>query len=114
MLTYTLDSGLMREWVVVPAQGKMKTPYVLGITTTYDAKNGRYVQAGLDSTAVWWVSYAKPWMGNTEQWTDHANSSGKLGRAEAVRSDQNTFVFASYTTIASMKPGFRATCHRSM
>lgn len=113
-LTYSVDSGVLREWVNVPAQGKMKQPYVISIATTYDAKNGRYVQTGLDSTAAWWVSYAKPWAGNTEQWADHANSTGKLGRSQTVRNDQNSFTFIGYETIASMKPNFKATCHRSM
>jgi hypothetical protein len=34
--TFTLDSGVLRQWVLVPAQGKMKTAYVIEIATTYD------------------------------------------------------------------------------
>ena len=65
-LTYTLDDGVLRQWVNVPVQGKMKKPYVLNSTTTYDVKNSRYVQAGLDSNAAWWISYAKPWSGDRD------------------------------------------------
>ena len=61
--SFTLESELLRQTVVVPPQGKMKTSYILNIATTYDAKNGRYVQTGLDNTAAWWISYAKPWSG---------------------------------------------------
>lgn len=111
-LTYTLDTGVLRQWVIVPAQGKMTQPYVISIATTYDAKNGRYVQTGLDSIAAWWVSYGTL-SGNTEQWTDHANSD-KLGRAQAVRTDDNSFVFMGYDTVASTQPNFQATCRRSM
>ena len=72
--TYTLDSGVMRGWVLVPPQGKMKTAYALEIVTTYDAKNHRFVQIQLGNDSNWSVDYAKPWTGNTEQWVDHANS----------------------------------------
>jgi hypothetical protein len=114
LLTYTLTDGVLHEWVNVPAQGKMTTSYEISIATTYDAKNARFVQTGLDSLSAWWVSYAKPWSGNTEQWADHANSTGKLGHASATRTDQNTFSFEAYPTLTSTAPNFRATCHRSM
>lgn len=111
--TYTLDSGVLRDWVVVPPQGKMTTPYVLSIATTYDAKNGRYVQTGIGSDAGWWVSYAQPWTGNTEMWTDQANNTGKLGHGQNVRSDQNTVVINGYATLTATTPDFTVTCHRS-
>jgi hypothetical protein len=113
-LTYTLDDGVLRQWVNVTATGNMKKPYVLNATTTYDAKNGRYVQVGLDSDAAWWVSYAKPWTGNTESWTDHSTSSGKLGKSETVRTSQNAFTFTGYATISATKPNFHVACRRPM
>jgi hypothetical protein len=112
-LAYTLDSGILREWVVVPAQGKMKSPYMLSIATTYDSKNGRYAETALDNTSAWWVSYAKPFAGNTETWIDRENSTGILTRAVIVRADQNTFTVAAYATIGAMKPNFKLTCKRS-
>jgi len=112
-VTYTIDNGVMREWVMVAAQGKMKKPYVLSNATTYDTKNGRFVQAGVDSDAAWWVSYAKPWSGNSEVWMDHANSTGKLGRGEVSRTDHNDFTFNGYPSASAAKPNFRVTCKRS-
>jgi hypothetical protein len=112
-LTYTLDSGLLRSWVVVPAQGKMKTTYVLAVVTSYDSKNGRYVQTNNDNTSAWSITYAPPFTGNTEMWTDHANSTGKLGRGTVVRTDQNNFTFTGYPALTG-KPNFRAICRRSM
>ena len=81
--------------------------------TTYDVKNGRYVQAGLDSDAAWWVSYAKPWSGDTEVWIDHANSSGKLGRGEQTRTNENAFSFSGYSTASATKANFHVICHRT-
>lgn len=111
--TFTIDSGVMRQWVLVPAQGKMKSPYVLSIATTYDAKNGRYVEALLDNGANWTVSFAQPWTGNTEQWTDQSSSDGKLGHSQTVRTDQNSFTFTGYPTVTSTTPVFQGTCNRS-
>src|ERR1700729_162821 len=50
---YSFDSGLLREWVDVPPQGKMATPYLNSIATSYDAKKGRYVQTGTDNEGFW-------------------------------------------------------------
>jgi hypothetical protein len=111
--TYTLDSGVLREWVDVPAQGKMTKPYAISIAITYDAKKGQYVQTGLDNQASWWVSLAKPWTGNTEQWVDHSSSDNMLGHAEVVRTNQNAFSFTSYPTLTTAKPIFKGTCNRS-
>jgi hypothetical protein len=111
--TFTLDSGVLRQWVLVPAQGKMTNPYVLSIVTTYDAKNGRYVEATLDNQAQWSISFAKPWTGNTEEWTDNATSTGKLGRGETIRTDNNTFSFSGYDTMTSTTASFKGTCTRS-
>jgi hypothetical protein len=111
--TYTIDSGLMREWVVVPAQGKMTKPYMLSIATSYDAKKGRYVDTQVDNLAGWTVSFAPPWTGNTEQWTDQASSTGKLGHGQTVRTNRNSFSFVGYPTITATKPDFKGTCTRS-
>jgi hypothetical protein len=111
--SYTIDSGVMREWVVVPVQGKMTSPYVLSIATTYDAKNGRYVETFLDNTAGWSVSFAQPWTGNTEQWTDQSTYNGKLGRSQTIRTDQNSFTFTGYPSVSSTQPDFQGTCNRS-
>jgi hypothetical protein len=111
--TYTIDSGVMREWVVVPPQGKMTSTYALNIATTYDAKNGRYVETFLDNTSGWSVSFAQPWTGNTEQWTDQSTSTGKLGHGQTIRTDQNSFTFTGYPTVDSTQPDFKGTCKRS-
>ncbi len=111
--TYTIDSGVLREWVVVPPQGKMTTPYVVSIATTYDPKKSQYVQTGLDSEAGWWVSAAQPWSGNTEQWTDQSTHNGKLGHAQTVRTNENSFTFTSYPTMTAAQPDLQGTCNRS-
>ena len=111
--TFTIDSGLMHQSVVVPAQGKMTKPYVLSIATSYDAKNGRYVETQLDNMGGWSVSSAKPWTGNTEQWTDQSSSTGKLGHGQTVRTNHNSFAFMGYHSMTSMKPNFKGTCTRS-
>ncbi len=111
--TYTLDSGVLRSWVLVPPTGKMKTEYALQIATSYDAKNKRYVQAQVDNTGNWSVDYAKPWTGNTEQWADHATSMPPLGHSSTVRTDQNHFSFDGYPSMTATKPAFKGTCTRS-
>ena len=111
--TYTIDSGVMREWVVVPAQGKMTTPYVISIATAYDTKGGRYIETFNDNEGGWSVSTAPPWTGNTEQWTDQATHDGKLGHGQTVRTDQNTFTFSSYPSVTATQADFQGTCHRS-
>jgi hypothetical protein len=112
-VTFTLDSGIMREWVVVPAQGKMTNPYTISAAFSYDSKNGRFAQAGLDSISQWWVSSATPWTGNTEQWADLQNSTGKLGRSEIVRSGQDTYVYTGWETMTAPQPNFKVTCQRA-
>jgi hypothetical protein len=111
-LTFTLDDSLLREWILVPAQGKMKAPYALAVVTSYDPKHSRYIQTNNDNTSVWSVAYAQAFSGNTEQWVDHANSSGKLGHGTLVRTDQNTFNYTGYPALTG-KPNFKAICHRS-
>jgi len=110
---YTLDSGLLHEWVDVPPHGKMATPYLNSIATTYDTKNGRYVQSGIDNEGFWWVSYAEPWTGNTEQWTNHASSDNVIRRYTWVRTNRKIFSFTEYPSLTAAKPDFRGTCIRS-
>ena len=111
--TFTLDSGVLHEWVLVPPQGKMTTPYALSIATAYDQKNARYVQTEVDSLSDWSVSYATPWTGNTEQWTDQATHDNKPGHSQTVRTNQNSFSFTAYPTPSSMQVVFQGTCNRS-
>ena len=110
---YTLNDGVLRQWVLVPAQGKMKTPYGLSVAYSWDAKNGRYVSAQADNEGAWSVAYAKPWTGNTEDWIDHANS-GKLTHNSTVRDSQSTFHFMGYPSTTSMTANFKGTCKRAM
>jgi hypothetical protein len=111
--TYTLDSGVLRAWIDVPKQGKMKSAYAFSEATTYDAKSGRYVQTQLDNLARWSVAFEKPWTGNTESWTDHATSDGKLTRGHTVRVSQNAFTFEGYPTLSAAKPDFKGACRRT-
>jgi hypothetical protein len=110
--TYTLDSGILREWLAVPAQRDMKTSYNATMSTMWDSKNHRYVAAWLGNDNDWSVSFAKPWTGNTEQWVDHASSTTP-GHTEVVRTSQNRYDFAGYPTASSMKPSFKGYCTRS-
>lgn len=112
-VTYTLDAGVLRQWVDLPAQGTMKQPYGLSSATTYDAKKGRYVSTSLDSTSDWSISVAKPWTGNTERWADIATNHGKLSHGVLVRTDDNDFVYTGYPTLTGMKPNFKVTCKKS-
>lgn len=110
--TYTLDGGVLRQWVSVPVQSGMKKAYYLNAATTYDAKKGMYVMANMDSDSAWSVDYAKPWTGNTEQWADHV-TSGKPGHSTVTRTNQNSFSFMGYPTLTSTTPNFKGTCTRS-
>jgi hypothetical protein len=112
--TYTIENGVMRDLVLVPAQGKMTTPYELAIATVFDAKNNRYVQTSVDNQATWAVSFAKPFTGNTEEWVNTASFDGKLGRVQVVRTDAKTFSIIGYSTTTQPKPDFTVTCHRAM
>ena len=112
-VTYTFDSGLLREWVDVPPQGKRATPYLNSIATSYDAEKGRYVQTGSDNRGFWWVSFAEPWSGNTEQWTNLVSSDNAIRRYTWVRTNRNTFSFIEYPSRTAAKPDFRGTCSRS-
>jgi hypothetical protein len=111
-ITYTLDNGVLRGWVAVPAQTGMKTPYNQEAVMTYDAKNHRYVQVSMDSQGFWTVSYIML-NGNRESGTDHAVSSGHPGHSTTDRVSNSTFTFLGYPTLTSTKPDFGGTCHRS-
>jgi hypothetical protein len=110
--TFVADSGVLRQWVSVPMQGKMKGSYAVAFVVAYDAKKHRYVQTLLDNGAEWGVSVAKPWSGNTELWTDLATNDGKLGHTQIVRSGKDTYVVTGYGA-SSTKPNFTVTCKRS-
>jgi len=111
--TYSIENDILRDSVVVPPQGKVTAPYQLNIVTAFDAKNNRYVQTQVDTQASWSVSFAKPFTGNTEEWVDNVTYDGKLGHVEVVRTDQNAFTIAGYSTMSQAKPDFNVTCHRS-
>lgn len=110
--TYTMDSGLLREFVMVPAGGMMKYPYTLSIAQMYDAKHHRFVGTGLGNDGGWWVSYAKPWTGKTEMWVDHANSDG-LGRNVTTRDSHDHFSFMSWDKVMGGKVVFKGSCTRT-
>jgi hypothetical protein len=110
--TYTADSGILRQWVSVPAQGKMTKAYALASSLTYDAKNQRYVSDSLDNTNSWGVSYVTM-TGNTEHWMDHATSDGKLGHATLVRTNKNSFALTGYSTPTGTKADFHVACTRA-
>ena len=110
---YAFDAGLLREWVDVPPQRKTATPYLNSIATSYDAKKGRYVQTGTDNEGFWWVSFAEPWSGNTEQWTNLVSSDNAIRRYTWVRTNRNTVSFIEYPSRTAAKPDFRGTCSRS-
>jgi hypothetical protein len=109
---YTFDSGLLHEWVDVPLQGKMTTPYLNSIATSYDAIKRRYVQTGMDNEGFWWVSFAQPWTGNTEQWVNHASSDNVTRHYTWVRTNRNSFSFTEYPSPTATKPDFKGTCSR--
>jgi hypothetical protein len=71
--TYVMNGSILNESVSVPAQNSMKGPYSLSFAISYDG-TGRYIQTMLDNYGSWGVSYAPPWTGNTEQWTDLTTS----------------------------------------
>lgn len=112
-VSFTLDSGILREWIEVAAQGTMKNPYAISAAFSYDSKSDRFAQAGTDSISEWWVSYAKPWTGDTEDWADQQNSTGKLGRSQIVRSAHDTYVYTGWETMTAPNPNFKVTCQRS-
>ena len=81
--------------------------------TSYDTEKGRYVQSGTDNDGFWWVSYAEPWTGNTEHWTNLASSDNQIRHYAWVRTNRNTFSFTEYPSRTATKPDFGGTCSRS-
>jgi hypothetical protein len=112
-VTYTFNSGLLHEWVDVPPQGKMTKPYLNSIAISYDSEKGRYVQTGTDNEGSWWVSFAEPWTGNTERWTNHVASDNRIRRYQWVRVSQNTYSFTEYPSLSATTPDFKGTCGRA-
>jgi hypothetical protein len=110
-VTDVVQGALLNASVSVPAQTGMSGPYSASLATSYDGK-GRYIQTFLDSSGSWSVSYANPWTGNTEHWTDLSTSDGKLGHGEAVRTDQDHYTYTSYGTPTGTTPSFKITCQR--
>ncbi len=109
---FTLDAGLLREYVMVPPGGQMKYPYTLQIAITYDAKHHRFVDVGEGNDGGWWVSYAKPWTGTVESWVDHANSDG-LGRNVTTRESHDRFSFVNWDKVMGGKVVFKGYCTRN-
>lgn len=109
--TFVMNGDVLSESVSVPAQTGMKAPLSINFALSYDPK-GRFIQTSLDSNGSWGVSYANPWTGNTEQWTDLSNSDGKLGHGQTIRTDQEHFTFTGYPTPTGTTPDFKGTCQR--
>jgi len=112
-LTYTLDSGVLRQLVVVPPQGKMKRTFALSINTTYDSKHARYVRDSVSTDGVSSISLVTMPSGTMEQWTDYAAYNQKPGHGQTVRNSQNMFTVTGYSTLTSTKATFKAVCHRA-
>jgi hypothetical protein len=111
-LTYTMDGGILHQTIAVPMQDKMKKAYMSSSSTTYDAKSGRYMTAGVTNdpasfTGVWTL------VGNVENQKDVWTSSGKPGRGTTVRNSNSRFTYTGYPSISATKPDFQATCTRN-
>jgi hypothetical protein len=111
-LTYTLDSGILYQVIDSPMQGKMKKAYTSSSSTTYDAKNDRFISAGVSNDPL---SYTSMWTlaGNVETSRDLWVSNGKLGHGKTVRNSSSTFTYTGYPSMTAAKPDFEATCRRS-
>jgi hypothetical protein len=111
--TFTMDNGILRQWVSVPPFGKMTQAYYLTFALSYDSKHQRYSQTSLDNLGSWTTSSAKPFTGNTEHWTDTASSDPKLGWGEIVRVSQNAYTYTGYGSMTAKAPNFKVSCTRS-
>ena len=111
-LTYTMDSNVLHQTIDAPKMGKMKQAYYSSNSTTYDAKSGRYLVAGVSNDPASWASM---WTlsGNVETGRDLWVSAGKPGRSQTVRNSSSMFTYTGYDTMASTKPSFKATCRKS-
>lgn len=109
--TYTMESDVLHETYLTPAQTSVSKPYALTLLIAYDVKNDRYGAVALDSSAGWTIGTVTL-NGNVEQWTYAGASNGKLGRGTAVRTDENHFTFTSYPTSTAANPDFKEVCER--
>lgn len=111
-LTYTMNSGVLHGMIDAPKMGRMKQAYISSDSTTYDAKNNRYLTAGASNDPAAWGSM---WTlsGNVETGRDLWVASGKLGRSQTVRNSNTMYTYTGYNTVASTNPNFRATCRKS-
>ena len=109
---FEMEAGILREWddVQIPGAGGR---YTISKSISYDAKNGRWVQAQNDRNGAWVASYLKPWKENTEEWLDVAASDSKLGKHETVRVSANVFAFGDYAIPSDPKPNTQGMCTRS-
>ena len=114
-IVYAYDTGnsVMRSTLDVPPATNFPGFNSTG-ALTWDAKNNWYVQFGLDSAGNWSVSHAPAPTGNKESWTDVATNDNKLGRSEAIRTDQNNYTYIGYESANATAPNFKATCKRVM
>lgn len=111
--TYTMEPGMLRQIVNVPPTGKMKEPYIGSASVVWDSKKHEYIQSWLGNGADASVSTTKALTGNTEQWVEVYDSSGKLGRTKIVRTSNDRMDWDSYETMSSQKPYFKGYCTRS-
>ncbi len=110
-VTDVMSGGVLNGSVSIPVQAGMKAPYSASFATSYDGKS-RYIQTFVDNYGTWSVSYAPPWTGNTEQWTDLTTSDGKPGHGEAVRTDNDHYTYTGYGTPTGTTPNFKIACQR--
>jgi hypothetical protein len=111
-LTYVMNGSILNQNVSVPVQPGISSALTFSFSLSYDGAKGQYVQTALDESGSWSVSSAKPWTGNTEEWTDVSSADGKLGRGEAVRTDQTHYTFTGYPTLSGSAPNFKVSCLR--
>lgn len=91
----------MREWLTVPAQRTLLTPEGLTAAVTYATEKRHYVQTQLHYDALWSVSLAKLWIGDTERAADAASDDEQLGRTEVVRVNQTKYGLRRYPALTS-------------
>jgi hypothetical protein len=112
-ITAAINEGLLTQHVSVPVQAGMTSAFSQTFTMAYSPITKTYNQVEIDGFGGWGVSKANPWTGNTEEWTDVATATGKLGRGQTVRTDQNHFTTVGYASATATAPNFKATCERS-
>lgn len=110
--TFTMQSGVLNETMVVPPQGKMTSPYVMTTSYSFDAKNQRFVRVSLDSLAEYWIAYGKM-TNDGESWTDQQSNAGDLSRSDTQRSGRDGYTITGYSSLAATKPSYTFSCRRS-